>query len=63
MISEIINSVIQTSQGDMIQVFKLLNGLEDINFKRLCEISEISNTRGHRPKTQISELGVFFQGT
>ena len=32
----------------MIQVFKLLNGLEGIGFKRFFELSEISQTRGHQ---------------
>ena len=34
----------------MISVYRLLNGLEDIDFKRFFEISEISHTRGHRLK-------------
>lgn len=37
-------------RGDVIQVFKLLNGMEDINYNTFFELSEVSYTRGHRLK-------------
>lgn len=37
-------------RGDMIQVFKLISGLEDIDYTKFFELSEISHTRGHRLK-------------
>ena len=45
----------------MIQVFKLISGLEDIDFTRFFENSEISRTRGHRLKLRKQTASMNFR--
>jgi len=37
-------------RGDLIEIYKMLNGLDKVDYKKFLNISELSKTRGHKKK-------------